>query len=667
MRYRPEIDGLRALAVLPVMVFHAGLPVLTGGYVGVDVFFVISGYLITTILMDDIAGGRFSIARFYERRVRRILPALFVVIAACVPFAWAWMLPEAFESFGQSVVATVLFSNNVLLWLTSGYFAQAAETKPLLHTWSLGVEEQFYILFPLLLAVLVRPGRIGLAIAVLGAASFALMMWSVQTGLPGAEARFYLLPTRAWELLAGSAAALWLRADRPAPPRAIRAVLAGAGIAMVAAAMILFDRGTDFPSLRALLPVAGTALLILFAGPDEPVGRLLGRRVPVAVGLVSYSAYLWHQPVFVFYKLRMMAEITVPAALGLIALSLALAALTWRYVEQPFRRGPVSLLPRRGALFGVATAAGMVLCAGGLAAHLLQGVPARLDPEARAVARTAQALSPHQKACQFGPWDSAPAHPVEPCTRFMPSGTPDVVILGDSHAGAMAQAIQQSLIADGIESYAVTYLGCPGLPGLYRVDLGPRHGCDDYARGMQDWIAASGARVAVIAARWTIGWAGNRFDNGEGGVAGGDPNPIDLVAHVSERAGARDPARRARFLGAVEAGLSDLADRVPVVLVDPVPETGWRIPERMARLIQTGMAPEDATVTTSYSAYAARNRARARIGPLFCDADSGRCRATQDGTPLYSDNNHLSAAGAAHIAPTVRDAVRAALAGPPQE
>jgi lysophospholipase L1-like esterase len=164
-------------------------------------------------------------------------------------------------------------------------------------------------------------------------------------------------------------------------------------------------------------------------------------------------------------------------------------------------------------------------------------------------------------------------------------------------------------------------------------------------------------------------------------VAGGDPNPIDLVAHVSERAGARDPARRARFLGAVEAGLSDLADRVPVVLVDPVPETGWRIPERMARLIQTGMAPDDATVTTAYSAYAARNRAvleafdgldhpqifRARIGPLFCDADSGRCRATQDGTPLYSDNNHLSAAGAAHIAPTVRDAVRAALAGPPQE
>ena len=642
MKYRPEIDGLRALAVLPVMVFHAGQPVLTGGYVGVDVFFVISGYLITTILMDDIARGRFSIARFYERRVRRILPALFVVIAACVPFAWMWMLPGAFESFGQSVVATVLFSNNVLLWLTSGYFAQAAETKPLLHTWSLGVEEQFYILFPLLLAVLVRPGRIALAVAVLGVASIALMLWSVRTGLPGAEARFYLLPTRAWELLAGSGAALWLRGDRPAPPRTWRAILALAGIAMVAGAMMAFGRGTDFPSLWTLLPVGGTVLLILFAGPDEPVGRLMGHRIPVTVGLVSYSAYLWHQPVFVFYKLRMMEEITPLAALGLIALSLGLAALTWRFVEQPFRRGPVPLLPRRGALFAAATTAGLALCAGGLAAHVLRGVPARLDPEARAVARIASAQDPHQTACQFGPWEAVPPHPVPACTGFMPSGEPDVVILGDSHAGAMAQAIQEGLIADGIESYAVTYLGCPGLPGLYRVDLGPRHGCDAYARGMQGWIAASDAKAVVIAARWTIGWAGKRFDNGEGGVAGGDPNPVDLVSRLSERAGARDPARRARFLEAVEAGLTDLADRVPVVLVDPVPETGWRIPERMARLIQTGAAQDGAGVTTSYPAYAARNRAvldlfdgldhpriRARIGPLFCDADTGRCRATQ--------------------------------------
>lgn len=679
MKYRPEIDGLRALAVLPVMVFHAGLPVLTGGYVGVDVFFVISGYLITTILIDDIAGGRFSIARFYERRVRRILPALFVVIVACVPFAWMWMLPEEFKSFGQSVVATVLFSNNVLLWLTSGYFAQAAETKPLLHTWSLGVEEQFYILFPLLLAVLVRPGRIALAIAVLGAASMALMLWSVQTGTPGSEARFYLLPTRAWELLAGSAAALWLRRpDRPVPARALRSGLAGLGIALVAVAMVAFDRGTDFPSLWTVLPVAGTVLLILFAGPDEPVGRLMGHRLPVAIGLVSYSAYLWHQPVFVFYKLRMMEEIAPLAALGLIALSLGLAALTWRFVEQPFRTGPVPLLPRRGMLFATATAAGLALCAGGLAAHLLRGMPERLAPEARAVAKIAKARSPHQTSCEFGPWEDVPAHPIAACTGFMPSGTPDVVIIGDSHAGAMAQDIQQSLQAVGLESYAVTYLGCPAIPGLYRVDLGPRHGCDAYATAMQDWIAASGARAVVIAARWTIGWAGDRFDNGEGGVADGDPNPIDLLAHASDRAGAGDPARRARFLDAVERGLAGMADRLPVVVVDPVPETGWRIPERVARLIQTGHAPEAADVTTSYAVYRARNGVvldrlgaldhprlvRAEIGPLFCDPDAGRCEATEEGQPLYFDNNHLSAAGAARIAPTIRDAVRAALATP---
>jgi peptidoglycan/LPS O-acetylase OafA/YrhL len=681
MKYRPEIDGLRAVAVLPVMVFHAGQPVLTGGYVGVDVFFVISGYLITTILLDDIEGGRFSIARFYERRVRRILPALFVVIAACVPFAWAWMLPDAFESFGQSVVATVLFSNNVLLWLTSGYFAQAAETKPLLHTWSLAVEEQFYILFPLLLAVLVRPGRIALAIAVLGVASFALMLWSVETGLPGADARFYLLPTRAWELLVGSAAALLLRADLPVPTRPVRSVLAGTGLAMIAAAMVMFDQGTDFPSLWTLLPVAGTVLVVLFAGRDEPVGCLLGHRVPVAVGLVSYSAYLWHQPVFVFYKLRTMEEITVPAALGLIVLALALAALTWRFVEQPFRRGSVPLLPRRGTLFATTAAAGLVLCAGGLSIHVTGGMPGRLDPAIHALIERSTALGPHQKTCQFGPWDVVPAHPVPACSEFMPSGAPEVIILGDSHAGAMARAIQESLIAEGLESYAVTYLGCPGLPGLYRVDLGPSHGCDAYAREMQDYVVASGAKAVVIAARWTIGWAGERFDNGEGGVGEGAPNPIDLVSHASDRAGARDPARRARFLEAIEAGLINLADQIPVVLVDPVPETGWRIPERMAKLNQSGVAGIGAEVTTSYAAYVARNRTvlgifdrldhprivRARIGPLFCDAQAGRCRATQGGIPLYSDNNHLSAAGAISIAPTVREAVRAAISATPQE
>ena len=681
MKYRPEIDGLRAVAVLPVMAFHAGLPPFAGGYVGVDVFFVISGYLITTILLDDIVAERFSIVRFYERRVRRILPALFVVIAVCLPFAWAWMLPDAFENFGQSIVATVLFSNNVLLWLTSGYFAQAAETKPLLHTWSLGVEEQFYILFPLLLAVLARPARIRAALLVLGLTSFALMQYSVMTGLLGAEARFYLLPTRAWELLAGAGAALLLREHPPRIGRPVASGLAGLGLIMVLGSMLLLDPGPGFPSLVTLFPVGGTVLIIVFAAPDGLVGRLLAHRGPVAIGLISYSAYLWHQPVFVLYELRAMTEITVPVGLALIALSLGLAALTWRLVEQPFRKGSKPLLARRGTLFGGAVAASAALCMVGVVSHMTQGMPGRIDPEIRALIALAKVRSQHQETCEFGPWEDVPPHPVAQCKGFMPSGTPDVLIIGDSHAGAIAQTVQEHLKADGIESYAVSYLGCPALPGLFRVDLGPRHGCDSSARGMRDYLHRSGAQAVVIMARFTIGWAGVRFDNGEGGVGHGEPNPIDLLTFADESASATDPARRARFLDAVSEGLSDLADEVPVILVDPVPETGWRIPERVAGLIQTGTDPGRLEISTSRAAYLERNHAvrtlfdelthpqifRARIAPHFCDAATERCRATQAGRPLYLDNNHLSPLGAELVAPTIAEAVRRALASNPQK
>ncbi|MBC7505776.1 MAG: acyltransferase, partial [Sandarakinorhabdus sp.] len=198
-RYRPEIDGLRALAVLPVMLFHAGFGVFSGGYVGVDVFFVISGYLITTIIAEERAAGRFSLVRFYERRARRILPALFLVMVVCLPFAWWWMLPVELADFGRSLVAVVLFVSNVLFWRTSGYFDLAAEAKPLLHTWSLGVEEQFYVVFPLVIALGWRFGirRLTIGLGIVTAMSLMASAWVLNHD---AQASFFLLPTRAWEL-----------------------------------------------------------------------------------------------------------------------------------------------------------------------------------------------------------------------------------------------------------------------------------------------------------------------------------------------------------------------------------------------------------------------------------------------------------------------------------
>ncbi len=302
MKYRREIDGLRALAVLPVILFHAGIQGFSGGYVGVDVFFVISGYLITSIILAEREAGSFTLAGFYERRARRILPALYVMAAACIPFAYLWMLPGDLVEFSQSLMAVAAFASNILFWRQTDYFAAATQLKPLLHTWSLAVEEQYYMVFPLLLLAAWRFGRRKL-LALLATAlliSLAVAQWGV-THRPAAT--FYLLPTRGWELLVGALAAFYLSGRRPEVDR-WRELKASAGVALIAYGVFMFGEGTPFPGLNALVPTAGAVLIILFADAGTYVGKLLGSRAFVGIGLVSYSAYLWHQPILAFAKHR---------------------------------------------------------------------------------------------------------------------------------------------------------------------------------------------------------------------------------------------------------------------------------------------------------------------------------------------------------------------------
>ena len=244
LKYRAEIDGLRALAVIPVILFHAGLEMFSGGFVGVDVFFAISGYLITTILIEDIENDRFSIVKFYERRIRRILPALSLVMLVCIPFAWRWMLPSQMKDFLQSLVAVSLFASNILFWRESDYFDSAADEKPLLHTWSLAVEEQYYVLFPIFLFLMWRFGkaRVFWVIVVLAAASLALSEWGLRNH---ATANFYLAPTRAWELFSGSIAAFIVR-QQGVQANNFMALL---GLGAIVFAIFTYDKNTPFPSV----------------------------------------------------------------------------------------------------------------------------------------------------------------------------------------------------------------------------------------------------------------------------------------------------------------------------------------------------------------------------------------------------------------------------------
>lgn len=335
MNYRREIDGLRAVAVLPVILFHAGFGLVPGGFVGVDVFFVISGYLITMIILSELAAGSFSFATFYERRVRRILPALFVMLSACLVCAWLWLPPADMKEFSRSLSYVPLFGSNIFFSKELGYFDSAAELKPLLHTWSLAVEEQYYLLFPLVLVGLWKHARpvIPHVFLVVALVSIGIAEHQVANR---PESAFYLLPSRVWELLCGALVA-WVTMKGMLPMRGSQAGSA-LGLLLIGYALFFFDSDTAFPGLNALLPVVGAALVIAFATPATFIGRLLGARVLVGIGLVSYSAYLWHQPVFVFARHRSFEELGGGLALFLCVLTFALAYLSWRFVEQPVRR-----------------------------------------------------------------------------------------------------------------------------------------------------------------------------------------------------------------------------------------------------------------------------------------------------------------------------------------
>lgn len=346
MKYRSEIDGLRAVAVVPVILFHAGLEGFEGGFLGVDVFFVISGYLITSILIAQIDEGRFSLADFYERRARRILPALAVVVLACIPFAEWLLLPQQRIDFWQSVGAVGLFGSNFLFWLEADYFAPAAELKPLLHTWSLAVEEQFYILFPLVLLGVWHTGWARTLVVVLALAglSIAAMEYLLRVD---PSANFYLPFSRGWELMAGAICALLQRRYGQWQSD----ILAGAGLLMVCASLLLFAENVPFPSLWGLIPVMGVCLLILFAAKGTAAARLLSFTPFVRIGLVSYSAYLWHQPLFAFYRAWSLVEPAIAEMLVLSFISIGLAAVSYKLVEQPFRSRGSRARVGRAAMF----------------------------------------------------------------------------------------------------------------------------------------------------------------------------------------------------------------------------------------------------------------------------------------------------------------------------
>lgn len=496
MRYRPEIDGLRALAVVPVILFHAGFELFSGGYVGVDIFFVISGYLITTLLIADLDRGSFSLVDFYQRRARRILPALFLVILCCLPVAWVMLTPQAMEDFARSLVAAATFTSNILFWQQNGYFDSAAELKPLLHLWSLAVEEQYYILYPLLLMLIWRAGRWPLLVVlgVLAAASLAMASWGAYHS---PKAAFYLLPTRGWELLLGAFCAFYLH--RQVPARQSWHGLAGIlGIAMILLSVFLYDASTPTPGLSILLPTLGAALIILFTRQGSVAGALLSHRAMVGIGLISYSAYLWHQPLLAFAKIQLgSVHLPMPYAAVLIVATFVLAVLSWRLVEQPFRNKRRFTTPR---ILWQSSLGLMVLVAVGSVALASQGNLYRYTSAQMRI------LGNHDlnNAYVWTAFKEARRQP------FTDNDRQKVLIIGDSFGGDFLNVLQTaSLLEEADFSTLLVSAGCGNLyldPAEFTafIDENKRQSCsinDRYEQAEAQALLQQADRV-YLATNW---------------------------------------------------------------------------------------------------------------------------------------------------------------------
>ena len=574
MRHRADIDGLRAIAVVPVVLFHAGVTQVSGGFVGVDIFFVISGYLITSLILGEMAEGRFSLLSFYERRIRRIFPALFLVLAVSSVLALRLFMPPDLVAFGHSLVATALFVSNIHFYGDSGYFDAALDTKPLLHTWSLAIEEQFYIVFPLLLLLAVRWGGrrwIGsmLALFVLSLAA------SIRITPVDPDAAFYLAPTRAWELLLGALLASGIAPSVRFP--VLREALAIVGLALIVYAVFHFSSATRFPGSSALIPCLGAALLI-YAGQGERtsmVSKALSLWPVAFVGLISYSLYLWHWPLLVFAHYYNIRELSGVQTASIVIVSFVLAVLSWAYVEQPFRRKPTRI--SRELLFaGAATAIAVLVLSGTLDVRS-QGFPGRLPPEALAIARSAKA-SDSDKALQRSCDTDRPDHPCVAGAQV----TPSYALWGDSHAIAMVPTLAEMAERHGKSIKAFIANGCPPLFGVHRDGLFA--GC--YARNIEVMRALEELReiksVILISryAQYIDGKQGPMERFGTGLIVGEFGEELDLTARSTVFERQIDLTVR-RLLAAGKQ----------VILVYPIPEIGYSVPPTLSRLVAMGRDP----------------------------------------------------------------------------
>ena len=647
MKYRPEIDGLRAVAVLLVLLFHADGRICCGGYIGVDIFFVISGFLITSIIRRQIADGTFTLLGFYERRARRILPA-FVVVAAFVMFvSWCLILPSAFKAVGRAAAASSVSLSNVLFWAEDGYFAAASEDKPLLHTWSLGVEEQFYFLLPCLFLLFGVKRRSTTAMCALAAISLVTSIWLVRTD---SSAAFFLLPTRAWELLIGSLLSV-LMAERTVPHRSGQ-MFAVIGFVAILCSAWGYSVGTVFPGESALLPCLGAAAVI-YGSADGVVGKCLSVRPLVFVGRISYSLYLWHWPILVFARKLAIRPLTGIEASLCVLLSVAVAVVSWKYVEQPFRTPSPALTRRR--VFSLSCVSLALLAISGVYIHVSGGVSSRFsaavvsldsgtfDRESRNAERESVCWSRDDGIVIYGA-------KVEP--RF--------AVLGDSHSNVIALKLGAVAKERGESLRHFYEFGAAPILG---VRFASNPGADArIEESVQSIESSESIDTAILVARWA--YVVHGFNTDFGAYERDRSGAPGILLQDSERRMTVEQAR-----DQFRVGLSKIVTRLKtagkrVVVMYPTPEVGYHVPRTMARLLHYyGTAdgfsrPSDYYFRRQRIVFSVLNSLGnivERVYPHQVFLTDGTAIVQDKGKPLYRDDDHLTLAGAEMLMPMFKN------------
>lgn len=643
--YRADIDGLRAVAIVPVVLYHSGIALFSGGYVGVDVFFVISGYLITSFILFQINHGTFSLVRFYLRRIRRIFPALFVMIGFCAIAGWLLLAPHDYRRLGESIFATTFFASNVLFWLSSGYFGAPLEARPLLHTWSLGVEEQFYLAYPILLILLYRfvPRRLVVVTSALAIASFSLNVLTVEAHPSFA---FFLMPARVWELFFGAVLAM----GALDPPRHTKIAEAAGilGVALIGFAVFGFSDETTFPGFAAIVPSIGAGAVI-WAGNRQKgvVTRLLSHPAPMFVGKISYSLYLWHFPLLAFAGYVLVGGTSVSVRIGLIALSVLLAIASWAYVEQPVRRGEW-IFANATTAFGTGAAAIILFGGFGLAVHFAQGFPSRIgEPQLQILAAQTDIDNDRNICLEVEENTNIARRP--PCRFGAPDVAPRFALWGDSHAESLRPAFDVAARKNHSAGVFFGTAGCIPELGINRGNGGCRRVNDAIAQYL---VSQPSIDTVILAGRWGL-WAEGTPYKHEGGskVKLYDATNAPVTNHAGFAAG----------LERIVAMLSYAGKQI--WLVGPIPEVGYDVPralyfDSLGVKRSFGLPPtvkefkeRQAFVFEVFGALATQYNARV-VWPHEHLCDSLVCNVQKDGRPLYIDDQHLARSAALSISAT---------------